>query len=148
MPAEISKVEFSNQDAPELFGMGWGDVEVNESGISKRWSVATYAELFLPLPMDRDLALEFKVLTAQNVDDQEITVRVNGEAVGSRKLNHRVQFVTVTVPAALITESLSKIDLEFSRLQVSETAGRRNISVSFYQLNIFQLPDSVTGYDK
>ena len=142
MPVEISKVEFSDEDQPELFGMGWGDVEVNESGISKRWSVAERAELFLPLPMGSELILEFEVLTAPGVDDQEMTVRVNGEAVGSRKLTHRLQYVSVSVPAALVTEPLSRIDLEFSRLQRPEKAGRRNISVSFYQLNIFQAPDS------
>ena len=142
MPVEISKVEFSDEDHAELFGMGWGDVEVNESGISKRWSVAERAELFLPLPMDSDLTLEFELMSAPEVDDQVMTVRINGEAVGSRKLTHRVQFVTVTVPSVLVTEPLSRIDLEFSRLQVSETAGRRSISVSFYQLNIFQTPGS------
>ena len=145
MPVEISKVGFSDEDPPEIFGLGWADVEVNEFGINKRWSIDKRAELFLPLPMDSELALEFEVLPAPGIDDQEMTVRVNGETVGSQTLNRGVQFVTITVPSGLATEPFSKIDLEFSGLQVSEKPGRRSISVSFYELNIFQATDGQSG---
>ncbi len=141
IPTEISKVDFSNEDEAGIFGMGWGQVEVNQAGISKRWSIAKKAELFLPLPTGEDLTLQFQVLMAPGIIDQVITVKVNGEIVGSRGLEERVQFVTVSVPARLISKPVSEISLEFSKIRQPETPGRRNISVSFYQLKIYRSPD-------
>jgi len=137
MPTQLSKVEFSNNDQPELFGMGWGEVEVNDRGNSKRWSVAERAELFLPLPAGNDLTLSFRLLSASGLDNQNMKVSVNGEVVDSRKLESHVQTVTVNVAEGLITAPVSKLVLEFSEVKEPRTADKRRISVSFFELNIY-----------
>jgi len=137
MPINISAVNFSDEDDLEIFGMGWSFVEVNKAGATKRWSIAKRAELFLPLPTNKNLTLEFKVLMAPGLDEQEMTVKVNGEVVGTKELEHRVQFVSVDVPSDLVTEPVSEVILEFSNLKLPDTPNRRKISVSFYQLKIY-----------
>jgi len=138
LPTQISRVGFSDEDSPQIFGMGWGKVEINQDGISKRWSIAKRAELFLPLPTGSDLVLVFRVLSAPGLANQVMKLRVNGEVIDSRRLESRVQTVTMSLPASLITEPVSEFMLEFSELKEPETAGNRSISVSFYELNIFQ----------
>jgi len=142
MPTEISTVEFSNEDEQELFGMGWGHVEVNATGISKRWSTAKEAVLFLPLPADEDLTMQFEVMNAPGLVDQVMSVKVNGELVGSRHLEDRVQVVSVNVPTELITKPISEVRLEFSKLKLPKTQDRRKISVSFFQLKIYQVSEN------
>jgi hypothetical protein len=142
MPVEVSKVKFSLDDDPELFGFGWAEVEVSEAGISKRWSIAKRAELNLPLPTGKNLNFEFRVLTEPALDNQVMTIKVNGEVVGVRNLEHRVQFVTVNVPARLLTYPVSEVVLEFSELKEPQDVGRRKLSVSFYELNIYEAPES------
>ena len=129
---------FSDEDNPQIFGMGWGKVEINQGGISKRWSIAKRAELFLPLPTGSDLVLVFRVLSAPGLDNQVMKLRVNGEVIDSLSLERRLQTVTMSLPASLITVPVSKFVLEFSELKEPETADKRSISVSFYELNIFQ----------
>ena len=119
--------------------MGWGEVEVNERGNSKRWSVAERSELFLPLPAGHDLTLAFRVLSASGLDNQNMTVRVNGEELGSRKLENQVQTVTFDVPKALVIAPVTKVVLEFSQVRDPKSADKRRISVSFYELKITQL---------
>jgi len=138
LPTQISRVGFSDEDNPQIFGMGWGKVEINQGGISKRWSIAKRAELFLPLPTGSDLVLVFRVLSAPGLDNQVMKLRVNGEVIDSLSLERRLQTVTMSLPASLITVPVSKFVLEFSELKEPETADKRSISVSFYELNIFQ----------
>ncbi len=138
MPTQVSRVEFSNEDEPEIFGMGWGHVEVNDSGISKRWSVSERAEMFLPLPAGNDLTLSFRVLSAPGLDKQVMKVWINGELVDSRRVDSRLQTVTMTVAAGLITTPVAELVLEFSQVKEPETVEKRRISVSFYELSIYQ----------
>jgi hypothetical protein len=145
LPSAISTVNFSDDDNPEIFGLGWGHVETNESGISKRWSIAKEAQLYLPLPVDEKLTLEFEVLMAPGLDDQKMTVKVDGVEVGSRDLGHRVQFVTVEVPAGLVTRPVSDVTLEFSNLQIASDPDVRKVSVSFYNLAIYRPTDNHQG---
>jgi len=135
--SSMTEVKFSEDDEDEIFGLGWSHVEVNQAGISKRWSIAKRAELFLPLPVGENISLQFKVLNAPGLSDQVMTIKVNGEIVGSRHLEDRVQFVTANVPATLVSSPLSEVVLEFSELKLPENPARRKISVSFYQLKIF-----------
>ncbi|MCW8925444.1 MAG: hypothetical protein OQJ84_04235 [Xanthomonadales bacterium] len=138
MPELIATVNFSREDDPAIYGPGWSHYEVNNEGVTKRWSDAKRAELYLPLPSGEDLTLEFKVLMAPGLPDQEMTVKVNGQVVGSRDLEHRIRFVSVGVPSSLISQPVTEVALEFSRLKMREGRQRRDISVSFYQLNIYQ----------
>lgn len=138
MPKVINTVNFSEEDHPDIYGFGWSHYEVNEEGVTKRWSEAKRAELFLPLPMGEDMTLEFKVLVAPGLSGQEMTVRVNGTMLETRTLGNQVQFVSAHVPAELIDKPVSDVVLEFSQLKLSGIPGRRNISVSFYQLKVFQ----------
>jgi hypothetical protein len=141
MPELVTEVNFSSADEAELFGFGWGQVEVNDAGISKRWSTAEQAQLFLPLPSveGSDLAMEFKVMSAPGVENQKMTVVVNGETVGSRELEFRVQVVSVTVPARLITTGMSEVLLQFSEILEPKNEDRRRISVSFFELKISRM---------
>ena len=75
---------------------------------------------------------------APDLEDQTMTVKVNGEVVGVRDLGHRIQFVTMKVPAELVSKPVSDVVLEFSRIRLPEPHQRRKISVSFYQLRIYQ----------
>jgi hypothetical protein len=141
LPAQISRVAFSDEDNPQIFGMGWGEVEVNKNGISKRWSIAQRAELFLPLPTGNDLVLSFRLMSAPGLLDQTMKVSVNGKVIDSRNLESRVVTATITLPAELIEEPVSEIVLEFSEIKKPESADDRSVSVSFYELNIFQAPE-------
>ena len=138
MPSLISTVHFSGEDDQDIFGSGWGHAEVNKKGVTKRWSIAKQAELFLPLPGSKQLTLDFKVLMAPDLSEQPMTVKVNGEVIGSRDLDHRIQSVSVTVPAGLVTEPVSTVTLGFSRLKLPDDPRHRKISVSFYELNVYQ----------
>lgn len=138
LPEVVSTINFSRQDDPEIYGPGWSHYEVNNEGVTKRWSNAKRAELYLPLPAGKDLTLEFKVLMAPGLPDQVMTVRVNGEVVGSRELEHRIRFVSMNVPAELVSQPVTEVVLEFSRLKLPEKNQRRELSVSFYQLKVYQ----------
>ena len=138
IPEVISTVTFSEQDNPEIYGFGWSHFEINKKGVAKRWSNARRAELYLPLPIGKESTLEFKVLMAPGLEDQQMTVKVNGEVVGTRDLEPRIQYVTMRVPAELASKPVSDVVLEFSRIKLPEPHQRRKVSVSFYQLKIYQ----------
>jgi len=140
-PKQVATVHFSDEDEEDLFGFGWSYPEVNEEGITKRWSNAEQAELFLNLPGGRDLALEFQVLSAPGLDGQEMRLSLNGEVLGSRQLDNRVQNITFEAPAALLNQPVSELLLEFAQVLEPESADQRTISVSFYELTIYPLAE-------
>jgi hypothetical protein len=136
-PQQVANVSFSDQDQPEIFGTGWSYPEVSDAGISKRWSTADKAEMFLTLPIGVDVTLEFQVLSAPGLNNQVMSINLNGELVGSRRLDDRVQHVTVTVPKRMITKPTSDLLLEFSQVREPDSKSERRLSVSFYRLNIY-----------
>jgi hypothetical protein len=144
IPKQIAKLSFSDEDDAEFFGMGWSRVETNKKGVSKRWSTSIRSELFLPLPVDSEtnLTLEFKVLSAPDIENQSITIQVNGVELASRKLDHRVQNVTFEVPSSAIKENITPVVLQFGALRKSEKPNGRDLSVSFFELNIRQIPSA------
>ena len=51
--------------------------------------------------------------------------------------------MTMTVAAGLITTPVAEFVLEFSQVKEPETAEERRISVSFYELSIYQSTEGV-----
>jgi hypothetical protein len=137
LPAQVMNLEFSEQDNAQLFGLGWGEVESNEREISKRWSTSRESELYLPLPKNRDLVLEFQVLGAPGLDQLTMDVHVGGRSLGSRPLENRVQFVSFVLPAELIEDQVTHLTLQFSDLLIPENVDKRSLSAAFYGLNIY-----------
>jgi hypothetical protein len=80
-------------------------------------------------------------MSAPGLLDQTMKVSVNGKVIDSRNLESRVVTATITLPAELIEEPVSEIVLEFSEIKKPESADDRSVSVSFYELNIFQAPE-------
>ena len=59
-----------------------------------RTSIALKTLVDISLPSGEELTLEFEVLMAPGLDDQKIKIKVDSVEVGSRNLEHRVQFIT------------------------------------------------------
>lgn len=136
MPEQVLRVAFSDQDSPELFGTGWGNVESNKQGETKRWATDRKAVLYLPLPANEDLTLQFRVMGVPELRNQEMTVLVNGTKLDSRAIEDRLQEVTVSIPSKLVDRPVSTLTLEFSELTAPNNGENRRISVSFFELNI------------
>lgn len=138
-PVEITNVTFSPRDPLEIFGLGWGQPETNAQGTSKRWAISKHAELFIHLPREQNLVLRFRVMNAHNLDGQTMSLFINGVKVGEREVIDRVHRISFEVPGDLVGSEISEIVLEFARLTESEPNGRRRISVSVFDLEIFSM---------
>lgn len=137
-PQEILRLDFSNEDGPGVFGTGWGAVETESESVSKRWAIARQAELLLPLPRGKNLVISFKTYQAPSANQQEMTLRVNDQVIGSRTLREGLLDVYIPVPATAISDDLTKIQLEFSELQDPANNDKRELAAAFFSLVVYQ----------
>jgi hypothetical protein len=137
-PQEIMRLNFSSDDDTGIYGVGWGSVEVESEEVSKRWATASQAELFLTLPVDKNLVFSFKGFRAPGLDQQEITLKINDEVIATRVLGGSLQEIYMPVPASSISSQETRILLEFSDLKEPENNEKRDLAVAFFSLVIYQ----------
>jgi hypothetical protein len=132
------RLNFSSDDDTGIYGVGWGSVEVESEEVSKRWATASQAELFLTLPVDKNLVFSFKGFRAPGLDQQEITLKINDEVIATRVLGGSLQEIYMPVPASSISSQETRILLEFSDLKEPENNEKRDLAVAFFSLVIYQ----------
>jgi hypothetical protein len=137
-PQEIMRLNFSHSDDAGIYGIGWGSVENESETISKRWATASLAELILPLPTGKNLVFSFKAFRAPGLDQQEVTLRINGEVIASRSIEEGLVDVFVPVPGSLISTPETQVLLEFSSLKGPESNEERELAAAFYSLIVYQ----------
>ncbi len=137
-PQEILRLDFSNEDEPGVFGTGWGAVETESERVSKRWAIASQAELLLPLPTGKNLVFLFKTYQAPSANQQEMTLKVNDQIIGSRTLREGLWDVYMPVPATVISDGQARILLEFSELQSPGNSDERELAAAFFSLAVYQ----------
>ncbi|NND44214.1 MAG: hypothetical protein HKN58_02745 [Xanthomonadales bacterium] len=145
LPTRVVSLDFSAQDPPEVFGLGWGEVETNAQGVSKRWAVDRRAELDIPLPQSQDLRLRFQVMAPPSLDAQQMTVYLDGRPLGARAIEASLQHVTIPVPADMVTGPVSRLEFEFSQITTPDEGDSRRVSVSFFQLDVLVPGQDCTG---
>ncbi len=138
VPQEILRLDFSKEDEPGVFGTGWGAVETESESVSKRWAIAGQAELLLPLPAGKNLVLSFKIYQAPSANQQEMTLRINDQVIGSRTLREGLWDVYIPVPATAISDDQTRVLLEFSELQSPGNSDERELAAAFFSLVAYQ----------
>jgi hypothetical protein len=137
-PQEITRLNFSNEDDPGVFGAGWGVVETERENVSKRWAIAGQAELLLALPMGKNLVILFNIYQAPSANQQQMTLRINDQIIGSRTLREGLWDVYIPVPATVISDDQTRILLEFSELKSLENNDERELAAAFFSLVVYQ----------
>lgn len=137
-PQEVLRLNFADSDDAGNYGAGWGSVENESETISKRWAIASVAELILPLPTNKDLVFSFKVFRTPGLDQQKVTLRINGELIASRSIEEGLVDTYIPVPGSLISTPETNVLLEFSSLKGPEGDEERDLAAAFYNLIVYQ----------
>ncbi len=113
------RVEFGDWTGAPYRGDGWAGDE-NFEGAGVNWATAPTAEIFVPYRGggDRTLKMHLKPFNYPGAPQQVMTVRVNGQPAGEFPLSPDWQVLETTLPAALFSVGLNRIQLQFDHTAV------------------------------
>lgn len=96
-------------------GVGWEAAE-NHQGDSKRWVIGTTAELFLPLPINKNATLGFTISTHQFNSKQHLAVFVNNILIEKYPIDFKQHNnITLQIPSHIITKEPTNIVFKFDQ---------------------------------
>jgi len=131
-------------------GIGWSYGEATPNGETFQWMDTTNATIFLPLAMDRDLWIEFRVLYTMSPEILDsLTISVNGQFVALSQLpDTRGDLIfSARIPTAVIMASpgLAILTLHISRTIIPHFAftnsdDMRSLGLAFDWLRIEAQP--------
>ena len=117
-PAAIPQplqIDFGDWSSTPYRGEGWaGDEEIY--GATANWITATQAEIFFPAQGQRDQLLKLQIAPFSYPDAplQDVSLRLNGEAVGHFSLAEGWQILELLLPAGQLQTGLNRLELAFS----------------------------------
>jgi hypothetical protein len=137
-PQRLVGIGFTQDDDPAVFRANWGEVEDTGSDIGKRWATGHRAELSLPLPAEENLILQFYILPAPGLENQEVSIRLNGQLVDRRILKEGMQEIIATLPVNHLSRERSSLVFEFSQLLPPQKADARHLAAAFFGLSVYR----------
>ena len=134
-------LSFSELDDPAAFGDGWGVVEHEESGVSKRWATEKRAQLFLHLDPAVEpgtfYQLNFQVYTPGFIRGQAVSLEFNGQFIARQEAREGLQLIAYLVPGDALHAGANTVTLIFDTILPPGLGGEvRSLAMNFFSLTI------------
>jgi hypothetical protein len=119
-PAEMyyaSEINFGTRDSHPHLLRGWSEDQTSNEGYTYNWAVGNSASVLIVLAKDESVALTANVRPAQFDEPQIVTVKVEGEVVGSWELGIPWNLAehSVVIEPDKNRPDVSVVDFEFSQ---------------------------------
>jgi hypothetical protein len=138
----VDRIDFGTNGVSRFLGDGWGGNHGGNDGLTFQWALGRSASVLLSLEKDAPIRLTANVKTF--VKDQQVTVKVDGQEVGTWHVSHDWNWEkhSVCIDASKNRPEVSVVEFKFSQVKKPGGKDPRPLAVLFESITLEKLGSS------